>query len=666
MRKSASNPGRIGTLLGAPKQGLARPRRTPAIRKTLPTQRNAFAEHKRGVQVPRISIQKVLPARARTARERNIGRALATGALALTVPGLALGLSACGSGNETATGSSSIKAPPGVKTPRTESVTGAVKGGTLTVLNHEDFEHLDPGQAYSSVDYEAVYATQRPLYSYKPNNYGAPVPDMASGQPEISANRKQVTVHIRTGVHFSPPVNREVTSADVAYAIERGANPNVANPYFSTYFGSLAGAKNASGGAIPGIATPNKNTIVFKLEEPKAPILAAALVLPLTAPVPAEFAKRYDAHSPTEYGNYLIATGPYMFKSDSAGKVLGVGYEPGRSATLIRNSNWNASTDYRPAYLNQIDVQIGGDTNVIGRQVLEGSHLVENDEIAQASVQLAYEHFRDQLEISPSAGTGYIAVDNKHGPFANVNVRKAFWAALDRVEMNKARGGELTTNVMTHFIYPEIPGFEQAGGVAGPHYDYNEHPTGNAAVAAKYMKLAGYPTGKYTGSATVQIVGATGSPDSNEAEIANQTLEDLGFKTKLSLVEKSVMYEKYCGTPAEQIDVCPNVGWVADFGDPQAVLDVPFNGEHIETTNNNNYGQVNDPTINKHMAAAELIVGAEARADAWAAIDRELVADAAAIPVAFDKQPNIESHDVDGIGDVWNLGAWDYSFSSLK
>ena len=579
---------------------------------------------------------------------------------------LVLGLAACGSGGGTISGASGIKAPPGVQTPLTESQSGGTHGGTLTVLNHQDFEHLDPGQAYSSVDYEAMYATQRPLYSYKPNTFATPTPDLASGQPEISSDRKTITVHIRSGVHFSPPVNREVTSADVAYAIERGANPNVPNPYFSTYFGSLQGASKAKGGPIPGITTPNKSTIVFHLDEPKAPIFASALVLPLSAPVPEEYARKYDAHSPTEYGNYLVATGPYMFKSNGEGKVLGIGYEPGRSATLVRNANWSATTDYRPAYLNQIDIQIGGDTNVIGRQVLEGSHLVENDEIAQSSVQLAYEKFRTQLEISPGAGTNYIAVNSHQGPFANIDLRKAFWAALDRTAMNKARGGELVTNVMTHFLYPEIPGFEQAGGLKGPQVDYNDYPGGSMAVAAKYMKLAGYPSGKYTGAKTLQIVGATGSPDSEDAEIVNQTLENLGFHTKFSLVDKSVMYEKFCGTPAEEIDVCPNVGWAADFGDPQAVLDVPFNGTHIESTNNNNYGEFNDPAINRQMAAAELVVGTQARAEAWAKIDRELVAQAAAIPFAWDKQPNIESKDVAGVGDVWNLGVWDYSFTSLK
>ncbi len=585
-------------------------------------------------------------------------------ALLALVPALA----ACGSSSSSGSisGSSGIKAPPGVQTPLTESQTGGVHGGTLTVLNHTDFERLDPGQAYSSVDYEAVYATQRPLYSHKPNALGEVTPDMASGPPEISSDRKTITVHIRSGVHFSPPVNREVTSADIAYAIERGANPNVANPYFSAYFSSLEGASKADGGPIPGISTPNSHTIVFHLSEPKAPIVAAALVLPLTAPVPEEFARSYDAHKPTEYGNYLVATGPYMFKSNSEGKVLGVGYEPGKSATLVRNPNWRASTDFRPAYLNQIDIEIGGDPNVIGRQVLEGSDMVQNDEVAQPIVQLAYEKHRSQLEISAGAGSHYIAVNNKQGPFANLNVRKAFWAALDRVAMNKARGGELVTNVMTHFIYPEIPGFEQAGGLAGPRVDYNDYPEGNAQIAAKYMRLAGYGSGKYTGSATLQIVGATGSPESEDAEIVNQTLENLGFHTKLTLVETATMYSKFCGVPAEEIDVCPNVGWVADFGDPQAVLDVPFNGAYIEPTGTSNYGQVNDPAINKAMAAGELVVGTQARAQAWAKIDRELVAQAVAIPFAWSKAPNIEASNVNGVGDVWNQGVWDYSFTSLK
>jgi peptide/nickel transport system substrate-binding protein len=578
-----------------------------------------------------------------------------------------LALAACGSSSSSSSGGSGIKVGAGIQTPATQSLTGGKRGGTLTVLNHEDFEHIDPGSSYFAIDYEAVYATQRPLYSYKPNTFSQVTPDMAESMPEISSDAKKVTVHIRHGVHFSPPVNREVTSADVAYAIQRAANPNVANPYYLGYYKAVEGMPNASGGPIKGITTPDKYTIVFKLTEPKAQILADALVLPMSAPVPEEYAKKFDAKKPSEYGNYQVATGPYMWKADSSGKVLGVGYQPGKSATLVRNPNWNASTDYRPAYLDQINMQIGGDTNVIGRQVLEGSDIVQNDTPSSTIVKLAYEHFRPQLEISPGAGDHYVTLNNSRGVFTNVNLRKAYWAALDREAMDKAHGGKLVTNVMTHFLYPEIPGFEQAGGLEGPKVDYNEHPQGDMAVAEKYMKLAGFPSGKYTGNKTVQVVGSTGAPAPEVAEIATQTLRNLGFHAHLNLVDQATMYSKYCGVVGEAIDVCPNVGWIADFGDPQAVLDVPFNGNLIvKNGTNSNWGLVNHSKINEAMEKASNLVGTQARATAWAAIDKELVEEAVAAPYDWDKQPSIEAKNVAGVGDLWNIGSWDYDFTSLK
>jgi len=181
------------------------------------------------------------------------------------------------------------------------------------------------------------------------------------------------------------------------------------------------------------------------------------------------------------------------------------------------------------------------------------------------------------------------------------------------------------------------------------------------------MKQAGYPSGKYTGGKTLTVVGATGNPEAEDAQIANQALNKLGFKTKLTLVDKSVMYSKYCGVVSEAIDVCPNVGWVADFGDGQAVLNVPFNGKLIVTNgSNSNWGLVNHQKINEAMTAAEKVQGKEARAKAWADIDRELVAEAVAAPYDWDKQPQIRSQDVAGVGDLWNVGSWDYNYTSLK
>ncbi len=588
---------------------------------------------------------------------------------------LGLVLAACGSSSSSSSssgGSSGSTSASGTldtgpyQNPTTQSLTGGKQGGTLQVLDETDFEHLDPGIAYYSLDYEVVFATQRPLYSNKPNTSTEATADMAEGQPEVSADNKMVTVHLKKGIKFSPPVNREVTSADVAYAIQRGDNPNVANPYIHAYFDSIEGVKTATGGPIKGITTPDSHTIVFKLSEPKGSLIAASLVLPLTAPVPKEYAEKYDKHKPSDYGNYQVATGPYMLKNNAEGKVLQVGYFPGKSATLVRNPNWDRSKDFRPAYLNEIQIKIGGTNAVIGRQVLEGTNIVENEPPAQSIVRLAAESYKEQLEISPGAGSHYIGVNNHSGVFTNENLRKAFYAALDREAMDKARGGKLVTEIGTHFIFPTISGFEQAGGAAGPKVDFNENVQGDMAVAEKYIKAAGFPSGKYTGGKTVTVVGAKGNPAEQDAEIVNQTLKNLGFTTKFTLVETSTMYAKYCNVPKEEIDVCPSVGWIQDFSDPQTVLAITFSGKYINPTGNVNWSQLNNPKINAAIEAAEAVSGKAARASAWAKIDEEIVGVAAAIPFDWDKQANITGSKVAGVGDLWNTGAWDYGYTSLK
>lgn len=66
------------------------------------------------------------------------------------------------------------------------------------------------------------------------------------------------------------------------------------------------------------------------------------------------------------------------------------------------------------------------------------------------------------------------------------------------------------------------------------------------------------------------------------------------------------------------------------------------------------------------MKTAEKTVGDAARAQAWAKVDNMLVSQAVAVPWVFDKQANIESKDVNGINQLWNIGTWDYSWTWLK
>ncbi|HEY3728914.1 MAG TPA: ABC transporter substrate-binding protein [Solirubrobacteraceae bacterium] len=602
---------------------------------------------------------------------------------------LAGGLAACGgsssssssgggSNSSTSSSAQAIPLKPG-ENPVGQQLTGKTKGGTLTVLSNGDFEHLDSGQAYYALDYQIIQATDRPLFSYPPNSVSTVRADLATTVPTtanggITDGGKTVTVHIRTGVHYSPPVNREVTAQDVAFALERGANPNVGNAYWPAYFGAaspapLLGSTSSKyqGGPLPGITTPNKTTIVFKMTKPGAPLLIDALSLPLSAPLPPEFVGPLDKKSPTTYGTqFLVATGPYMVQADKTGKIAGIGYQPGKSETLVRNPNWDPKTDFRPAYLNQIKVKVGGDSTVIGQQVLKGSDSIQLDTVDNSIVKQAYQQDPSQITFTSGSGDHYMAMNTQHGVFKNVNIRRAMWAALDREAIVKARGGALVAEPGTHFIYPGVAGYDQAGGAKGPPVDFNKSVTGNATAAAKYMKAAGYPSGKYTGNQTIQVVLSNAGNGPAIAQIVSSAMTSIGLKPKVSLVDQSTMYSKYCGVPKQQIDACPTVGWIRDFADPLSVLYATFYGPSIVPTNNSNWSQANIPAVNTAMVKAALVADPAAHVQAWANVDKMLVNEAVAVPEDFDNEPQIESKDVAGVNQLWNEGQWDFAFTSLK
>src|SRR6478672_1982201 len=275
--------------------------------------------------------------------------------LASVVAALALFVAACGSSSSSG-GGGTVNTSGGQIKP-------GKQGGTLTYLAAADIDYLDPGQTYYTFGYGVLYSTNRTLYSFKPDNSVKPVPDIAAGEPEISADNKTITVHIKKGIKYAPPVNREVKTADIKYAFERAFSKEVPSGYAGAYFQSIVGAPKAGTGPIKpisGITTPDDNTIVFKLKEPQAPLVSQALVMPITVPVPKEYASKYDKKVPSDSDSYVAFTGPYMVKNDpSTGKVTG--RQPGKLIEIVRNPNWDAKTDYRPAYLDSITIQEGND-----------------------------------------------------------------------------------------------------------------------------------------------------------------------------------------------------------------------------------------------------------------------------------------------------------------
>jgi peptide/nickel transport system substrate-binding protein len=536
----------------------------------------------------------------------------------------------------------------------------------LKQLGASDVDYLDPGHTYYTGGYQVAYVTQRPLYNFKPDSATDPVPDLAADKPQISDDLKTVTVKIRSGVKFSPPVNRAVTSKDIKYAFERFFSANVGGQY-ATYFSSISGApKTPTKGVKPisGISTPDDQTIVFKLSRPEAVLVSAALVMPITMPVPEEYASKFDAKNPSTYNTHVVSTGPYMVKNDAQGNTTG--YEAGKSIDLVRNPNWDKSTDFKPAFLDEIQLTTN-DSNaaVAAQQVLTGSHQALDTNPPAAQLRDAVTNRKGQFVQLPGGGYRYFPLNTTIKPLDNVNVRRAIVAAFDRDAALKARGGKFTGDIPTHFLPPGIPGFEEAGGMAGPGFDFLKNPRGDMAVATEYMKKGGFPSGKYTGNQKLLLVAANADPGKAQAEVAKAQLEKLGFKITFRTVPQDAVYTEWCQQPKRQVAICGSAGWFKDFTDPQSMLDPTFKGANIfKDGGNNNLAQLDVPAIDDAMTKASALQGAE-RLKAWAAIDKQITSQAPAVPFDWDKTTIIWSKDVNGVGNPY-FDALDFAFTSFK
>ncbi len=574
-----------------------------------------------------------------------------------------LSVAACGSNDS---GSSSSSSSGAASTPSTPAE--GKQGGVLNQLNASgDVDYLDPGHTYYQGGYQVALSIGRTLYSYKPGDPNTAVPDLAEGPPEIAADNKSVTVKIRKGVKFGPPVNREVTAKDVKYAIDRTFSVNVGGQYSSAYFSAINGApKKPTKGveALAGTTTPDDNTLKFELTRPEAPGLAAALVLPITIPVPEEFAKKFDAKSPSTYNTHVVASGPYMVASDADGNLTG--YKAGKSIKLVRNPNWDKATDFKPAYLDEINMKTNvSDGAVAAQQVLKGTGMSYDSNPPAAELKLAVQQYKGQFETLPSGSYRYFPINTTIKPFDNVNVRKAILAVFDREAALKARGGKFTGEVATHFIPPGFPGFEEAGGAEGAKVDYLSNPRGDMAVATKYMKMAGFASGKYDGNETFLMVGATVDPGKAQTEVAQAQLEKLGFKFKVRLVPQDAVYTEYCQVPKKKVALCGGAAWAKDYQDAQTLLEPTFKGSLIAPDGgNNNLAQLNDPKIDAAMEKAVVLQGDE-RIKAYANIDKMIVADAPVVPFDWDKTTSIWSKDVKGALSAYNT-VLDFNYTSLK
>jgi peptide/nickel transport system substrate-binding protein len=573
-------------------------------------------------------------------------------ALAVLMVGIAV--TACGSSSKT--GAASSGGSP-------------VEGGTATVLEAGGgVDSLDPGYWYYQTDYEdLVRTTQRTLYSFTAQG-NTPVPDLATGMPALSHGGKTITIHIKTGIKYSPPLqNQTVTSMDIKYAIERCFLANVGNGYAFAYYPKIIGAPSAPTTKLPnlsrGIKTPNPTTLVINTSEPVGVLTDAnALTLPCAIPVPQGYASKYDTGSQSTYGQHQVFTGPYMIQGAGSGTIPSTAYIAGRLLVLVRNPSFDRSSDpLVHGYFNEIVFKGGNDVTVASRQVLNGRSMFSGD-FAAPPVSILQQGLtgsqKSQFHVAPSDGNRYVSLDTKIPPLNNVNVRRAIAAVLNRNALRLSRGGPTLGTIATHFIPPGMPGFAAAGGNKGPGYDFMSQPNGNLSLAESYMKKAGYSSGKYTGPALLTI-GDNEPPASNTALEVQNELSQLGFKLNFREVPHATVLSRFCLVPKAAVAICPTLGWGKDFFDSQSMIDPVFNGKNIVPTGNTNTAEANDPALNAQMNTAEKITDPAQRAEAWGKLDAAVTAQAYVIPWLWDNEVIFASKNIHGVAWAFNANSWD-------
>jgi peptide/nickel transport system substrate-binding protein len=443
----------------------------------------------------------------------------------------------------------------------------------------------------------------------------------------------------------------------------------VPSGYATSYFGDIVGAPSApTKGVKPisGITTPDPTTIVFKLKRPTAVSMAAALVMPISVPVPKEYAEKFDKKSPTDYDQYATFTGPYMVRNDGSGKL--VGRDPGKRIELVRNPNWNKDTDFRPAYLDEITIEEGNDDlTVASRRTLQGDGLMccDSGQPPIPILKRALTNNKDQVGRVSGGGTRWIALNTTQKPFDNINIRKGVIAGFDRNALRLTRGGEEIGPIAQGFIPPGIPGYEESGGPDGfTDIDFMQKPEGDPALMKKYFDKAKAEGVTPQSGGDLLTIATNADPGNQTAQVAQGQFQKMGFKLNYRKVPQDTLYTKFCGVPSSKYVICPNVGWFKDFIDPQSMLEPTFKGAAIKPQGNVNWSLLKDPKIDDAMTKAALATGDE-RNQAWADINKMIVEQAVAIPYVQDDNVNLWSKNVTSVMNAYFAGP-DLNYTSLK
>jgi len=429
------------------------------------------------------------------------------------------------------------------------------------------------------------------------------VPDIASANPDVSADGLTYTFTLKSGIKFGPPLDRDVTSKDIEYAFERINTKSLVAQYGFYYDGVIKGMDGQQKKPTPveGIETPDDSTIIFHLEKPTGDLLYR-LAMPATAAMPKEVAGCFDKAG--DYGRYLISTGPYMIAgsdgldASSCDTLKPIsGFDPTKELTLVPNPDYDASTDSPDVRSNNIaglHVEIDTNTDDIFQKIQAGELDGTWASSPPQPVEQAYltdPNLKGLLHADPGDRTWYITMNMLTPPFDDIAVRKAVNYAIDKQALQKAWGGPPHGDIATHIMPPTVLDF--GGEEFDPYNTPNE--AGSADLAKQEMAKSKYDTDQ-DGTCdapeckNVVFLNRTTPPHVDMTPSIVDSLSSIGIQLKVRELDTGTCYTTIQTVKnLVPMSACP--GWGKDYADPSTFA-VLFDSSGISCEGQINYSEM--------------------------------------------------------------------------
>jgi peptide/nickel transport system substrate-binding protein len=549
----------------------------------------------------------------RTPRKAWLAVAIATAA--------ALTLAACSS-------SKSSSNPSSASGGASSSGSGSTQksGGTIKVIGGVSPDSLDPGFGYTTQALEADNVVYTPLLNYvaKSGEAGTVLqPALAEALPTISADGLTYTMKLRSGLTYSD--GSPVKASDFTFAIERSIKIQWGGSSF--YTDNIVGADAYGKGTattISGIKTDDTTgSIVITLVQAYG-AFANLLAFPAAAPLPQTTAMSVLSNTPP------VGIGPYKFSS----VIPNAGY------TLVKNPSFAGFKipGIPTGFADEVDVTIDTNTTTEAQQVLNNTYDVFDPADAVPASVLAdvTAQAKDRYTVVPIASSYYMFMNSTIAPFNNASVRQAVSMATDRTALAKLSSGQLIPGCF--FLPPGIIGHNDGNCASG---DPNVVPSDATVAKAKQMIADAGDAGM-----AVTVWSETRSPRQEFMAYYTDLLNKLGFKATLKVTADKVYFQTI-----GNLSLNAQTGfadWSQDFPNPSDFY-LLLSKAGIQPTNNENFGQINDPKIESQLSTllavpATKLSGATSQ---WQALDKYVDQQAYTITYGYSTAPVFTSNRID-------------------